>query len=160
MATTLETQKRIASRILKCGTSRIWIEPDAVNEVATAMTAGDVRKFIGLGYIKEAPAKGNSRSRHDYRVSQVKKGRRRGYGSRKGAGGARQNQKELWIAHVRAQRKILQSLLAEKIIDREKFRNYYAMLKPGNFKSKAHLLTYLKEQGISFSKKGKKKAAK
>ena len=160
MATTLETQKRIASRILKCGTSRIWIEPDAVNEVATAMTSGDIRKFIGLGFIKARPEKGNSTGRRKYRDSQVAKGRRRGYGSRKGRKGARTHSKEHWICQIRAQRKVLQELRAEKIIDNEQFRKFYHLLKSGNFKSKSYLLTYLKEQGINLSKKSKKKAAR
>lgn len=155
MATTLETQKRIASKILKCGRSRIWFDPDAVNEVATAMTAGDIRKYIGLGFIKEEPVKGNSKGRHDYRRAQVAKGRRRGYGSRKGKKGARQNKKEHWIMQIRAQRNLLKDLLSEKIITNEQFRKFYSLLKPGNFKTKAYLLTYLKEQGIKFSKKQK-----
>ena len=160
MATTLETQKRIASRILKCGVSRIWFEPDAVNEVSSAMTAGDVRKFIGLGFIKELPVKGNSTGRKAYRASQVSKGRRKGHGSRSGKAGARANTKEHWMKQIRAQRNLLQELKADKTLDSSKFRASYAMLKPGNFKSKSYLLSYLKESGMMVSKKSAKRANK
>ncbi len=160
MATTLETQKRIASRILKCGTTRIWVDPDAVNEVATAMTAGDVRKFIGLGFIREIPIVGNSRARNRFRVSQVSKGRRRGYGSRKGAAGARTPGKETWIKQVRAQRRLLQQLRSEKLLDDGQFRKLYSLLKAGTFKSKAYLLLYMKEHGIILKKSTKKKGKK
>src|SRR3989344_3988766 len=155
MPTTLETQKRLASRILKCGVTRVWIEPEAANEVATAMTAGDVRKFIGLGFIKERPVKGNSSGRLKHRHAQVAKGRRRGHGSRQGKQGARSNKKDRWIRQIRAQRKLLNELRDDKILTREQFRSYYAQLKPGTFKSKAYVLTYLKEQGIKLSQ-GKK----
>ncbi len=156
MATTLETQKRIAARILKCGTSRIWISPDAANEVATAMTSGDVRKYIGLGFIKEIPVVGVSRGRFRYRKLQVQQGRRRGYGSRTGAKFARTPGKERWMRQIRAQRRLLHELRSEKIITYEQFRKLYAQLKSGAFKSKAYLLGYLKEQGIKFKKRVKK----
>ena len=156
MATTLETQKRIASRILKCGKTRIWIDPDAVNEVATAMTAGDIRKYIGLGFIKEIPVVGISRGRFRYRKAQVKKGRRRGHGSRAGAKYARTPRKEMWVRQIRAQRRLLQELRADKTLSDEQFRKIYAQLKSGIFKNKAHLLVYLKEQGIKFKKRAKR----
>ncbi|HIK00499.1 TPA: 50S ribosomal protein L19e [archaeon] len=156
MATTLETQKRIAARILKCGTSRIWIDPDAVNEVATAMTSGDVRKYIGLGFIKEIPVIGISRGRFRHRKLQFKKGRRRGYGSRSGAKFARTPGKEKWMRQIRAQRRLLQELRTEKTISNDQFRKIYTQLKSGIYKSKAHLLAYLKEQGVKFKKRTKK----
>ena len=157
MATTLETQKRLAARILKCGTSRIWIDPDAVNEVATAMTAGDIRKYIGLGFIREIPVVGISSGRQRHRVAQRKNGRRRGYVSRNGTSGARLHKKENWMKQIRAQRRLLQELRSENIIAPGKFRKFYSKLKPGNFKSKAYLLLYLKEQGIKLKKKAKSK---
>jgi len=160
MATTLTTQKRIASRIMKCGTTRIWIDPDAVNEVATAMTAGDIRKYMGLGFIKEIPVVGNSHARHRLRHAQIAKGRRRGYGSRKGAAGARAPGKDHWMKQIRAQRRLLQDLRTDKLINDELFRKLYAQLKAGTFKSKAYLLLYLKEQGIKLSKKTAKKGKK
>lgn len=157
MATTLETQKRLASRILDCGTSRIWIDPEAVKEISTAMTAGDIRKYIGLGFIRERQIIGNSRGRNKDRKAQVKKGRRHGFGSRKGASGARAPTKEHWIKQIRAQRKLLQGLRTDAVINNGQFRKFYSTLKAGNIKSKAHLLTFLKEQGVSFSKKEGKK---
>ncbi len=140
---------------MKCGTSRIWIDQDAVNEVATAMTAGDVRKYIGLGFIKEIPVVGNSRRRMRFRDSQVRKGRRRGYGNRKGAAGARTPGKEHWMKQIRGQRRLLQELRETKVVNDELFRKLYSQLKAGTFKSKAHLLIYLKEQNILSKKKTK-----
>lgn len=143
----MKTQKRIASKILKCGATRIWIDPDEIEEVAGAMTRGDIRKFIGLGFIKAKPNVGVSRGRTRKKEAQKAKGRRRGHGKRKGANTARLSKKERWMIKIRAQRKLLRELRDSEKIDRKLYRRAYLLSKAGTFKSKAHMLTFLKEEG-------------
>jgi len=140
----MNTQKRIASKILKVGITRVWIDPEA-EDVSEAMTRGDVRKFIGLGLIKAKPKKGNSRGRVRKRIAQKKKGRGGGFGKRKGPKTARSTRKEQWMQRVRAQRKILRHMRDSKKITIEQYRKAYSRASAGTLKTKAHVLNYLKE---------------
>ena len=36
---TLKYQKNVAARILKCGKSRVWLNPSRINDVSEAITA-------------------------------------------------------------------------------------------------------------------------
>jgi len=135
----------MAAKILKAGKSRIWINPEAVEEVSGAMTRGDIRKFIGLGMIKAKQKVGVSRGRARKRQAQKKKGRQRGQGRRKGSAGARLSKKQKWMQKIRAQRVLLKKLRDEEKISTRIYRKTYRLAKAGTFKSRAHLITYLKE---------------
>jgi len=141
----MKIQKRMAAKILKAGKSRIWIDPEAGEEVSGAMTRGDIRKFIGLGIIKAKPKVGVSRGRARKRLGQKKKGRQRGHGRRKGSAGARLSKKQKWMLKIRAQRVLLKKLRDEEKISTRIYRKTYRLAKAGTFKSRAHLITYLKE---------------
>ncbi len=93
----LKNQKRMAADILGCGHSRVWIDPNQIEDVADAITRADIRKAIEAGSIRALPKTGVSRGRARYRLAQKSKGRRRGQGSRKGTAGARTPRKERWI---------------------------------------------------------------
>ena len=139
----LRLQRRIAAEILKCGKNRIWIDPNALEEISTAATKEDVRKLIEDGVIKKKPIKGISRARIKKRKMQRKKGRRRGHGSRKGRKTARMPRKRLWIIRIRAIRRRLKYLRDTGEIDRRTYRILYRKAKGGEFRSVAHLNTYL-----------------
>jgi|TARA_Y100000310_G_C20691787_1_gene822766 large subunit ribosomal protein L19e len=142
----MKTQKRIAAKVLKVGKSKIWIDPEQVEEVSAAMTRGDVRKFIGLGMIKAKPKVGNSRARINKRKAQKKKGRQRGQGKRKGSANSRLLQKAKWMSKIRAQRSFLKKLRDEEKITTAVYRKTYRLAKAGTFKSRAHVKTYLMEK--------------
>jgi large subunit ribosomal protein L19e len=141
----MKTQKRLAAKILKIGKSKVWIDPEAKEEVAGAMTRGDIRKYIGLKMIKAKPKVGNSRSRIRKRAIQKKKGRQRGHGRRRGSANSREAKKDKWMMKIRAQRSILKKLRDEEKITTSVYRKTYRLAKAGTFKSRAHILTYLKE---------------
>lgn len=141
----MKTQKRLAAEILKTGTSRVWIDPDMIEEIEGAMTRGDIRKYVGLGLIKAKIAKSNSRGRVRARQTQKKKGRRRGHGKREGGKKARLSKKQIWMRKIRAQRKTLKELRTGGKIDKKTYRKTYSLSTAGTFKSKAHMITYLKE---------------
>lgn len=144
----LRNQKRMAAEILGCGINRVWIDPNAVDELVNAVTREDIRNAIAAGVIKAKRVKGNSRGRIRYKQHQREKGRRRGIGSREGAKYARMPRKLRWMQTIRAVRALLKTLRENKKIDRKNYRKLYYQAKGGVFKSKAHLRMQLKAQGI------------
>lgn len=52
---TLKMQRRIAAELLKCGENRVWIDPEKVDEVASAITREDIRRLIKEGVIRKNP---------------------------------------------------------------------------------------------------------
>lgn len=141
-------QKRMAAKILKCGVSRIWIDPKRVAEVNEAITNADIRRLIKNGVIVKKPKIGISSGRKNKIRKQKQKGRRKGHGSRKGALGARSPRKREWIKRIRGIRAFLKQLRDEKKIDNLKYRDLYKKAKGGFFRSKAHVKHYLEREGI------------
>lgn len=144
----LKMQKRMASEILGVGESRIWMDPDRVGEISTAITRDDVKRLISNGAIKKKPQTSVSRGRARKSQEQKKKGRQSGPGSRKGPKGSRKPQKKEWISKVRPLRRRLKELRAEGKIDSSVYRKLYRKVKGGAFRSKSHLETHLKDKGI------------
>ena len=144
----VSVQRRIAAEILKCGIERVWINPTQLDRVKMAMSKDDIRALIKEGVIKKKQKKGISSARVKKLKEQRKKGRRRGPGSRRGAAGARTPQKEKWMATIRALRKTLKQLRDTGKIDRKVYRKLYRMAKGGAFRSRGHLLLYMKEHEL------------
>jgi len=63
----ISNQKRMAAQILskkegrEVGVHRVWINPDYLDEVSTAVQKADIRQLIDEGLIKARPIKGTSR---------------------------------------------------------------------------------------------------
>jgi len=144
----LRLQRRLAAQILKCGENRVWIDPNALEDVSSASTKDDIRELIESGVIKRKPVKGISRARINARKAQRRKGRRRGHGRRKGKKTARMPRKELWMTRIRAIRRRLRYLRDSGVIDRRTYRMLYMKAKGGEFRSVSHLNAYLQTQGI------------
>ena len=144
----LRNQRRLAAEALKCGENRVWIDPEEIEEVEKAVTRRDIRNLIKQGFIKARKKQGVSRGRARKLHAQQKKGRRRGYGSRKGTAYARLPKKRRWIRTIRPIRAYLRELKKEKLIDKSMYRKYYIRAKGGEFKSKHHLKTHLIMEGI------------
>jgi len=139
----LRLQRRLAAQILDCGVNRVWIDPNALDEVAAAATKDDVRELMVRGLIKRKPVQGVSRARINKRRAQKRKGRRRGHGRRKGKKTARLSRKRAWILRVRALRKRLRELKEQNVIDRRTYRILYRKVKGGEFRSVSHLNAYI-----------------
>jgi len=86
--------KEIASDELKVGSSRVWIDTNSTEKVLDATSREDVRKLIALHVIQRKNKKSNSNNRLKKRISQLKKGRRKGPGSVKGTKYARYPKKK------------------------------------------------------------------
>jgi large subunit ribosomal protein L19e len=143
----LKNQKRMAADILDCGHSRVWIDPNRIEDVADAITRADIRKAIDAGSIRVLPQTGVSRGRAKHILAQKAKGRRRGQGSRKGTAGARTPTKRKWIQTIRPIRATLRDLKDSGKIPRSIYRKFYRKSKGGMFRSRRSLLLHLKTEG-------------
>lgn len=143
----LKNQKRLAAAVMKVGASRVRIDPDRGEEVATAVTRADVRKLVEGGVITAVQKTGVSRGRGRKLDVQKAKGRRTGPGSRKGAANARRPRKESWVMRIRALRDELSILREKGAIDVAVYRDYYVRAKGGQFRSRAHMKSHMKTEG-------------
>ena len=147
MTMDLKNQKRIAAQMLKCGESRVWIDPNRTEDVADAITRSDVRTLISSGTITARQKRGVSRGRANYLMTKKRKGRRTGQGSRKGSKHARKPSKERWQQTIRPTRQRLKELRDDGVIDTRTYRKYYLRAKGGVFKSRPHLDSHLRAEG-------------
>ena len=61
--TNLTNQRRLASRIMKVGHNRVWIDPQRIEDVESAITREEVRKLVHEKVIAATPIQGVSRGR-------------------------------------------------------------------------------------------------
>ena len=148
MTMDLKYQKRVAAELLTCGESRVWIDPNRAEDVADAITRSDVRTLIASGTIAAKQKRGVSRGRANYRKAQKAKGRRSGQGSRRGRKHARKPSKETWMQAIRPIRRRLKELRDEGTIDTGTYRKYFLQAKGGVFKSRSHLDSHLRSEGV------------
>jgi len=134
----MNLQKKIAAKILKCGENRVWIDPTN-DKVRTAITRNDVRRFIKEGIIKKLPEK---------KKAKLEEKRQQRRGSIKGSIGARETKKTKWLKAVRPQRKLLKELKSKNKLNPHSYRVIYKLVKGNFFRSKAHLMTYLKDKKL------------
>ena len=139
-------QKRLASRILKCGISRVRVEP--AKEVGEALTREDVRGLIQKGLIWKVQKRGASRSHSRFVMSQKARGRRIGRGSRKGTKKSRNPPKDNWMSTIRAMRRLLEGLKVSGRIDNKAYRELYMKAKGGFFRNRQHMLLYMRDTGL------------
>jgi len=138
----IKTQKKLASKILKCGKKKVWVDSNNREEIKKAITKVDVRRLIKKGYIKKKKTNEQSRARSIKNLRQKKLGRKKGPGKKKGK---KQSGKKEWIKNIRAQRKYLKELRDIGKISKSQYRKLYLMAKGGRFRSKSHLTLYMKE---------------
>ncbi|MBU2637555.1 MAG: 50S ribosomal protein L19e [Nanoarchaeota archaeon] len=153
----LSNKKRIASRLLKVGTTRVWFDPDRLQEIKEAITKDDLRKLIKDLAIQAKQSFGISKFRARKLAAQKRKGRKTGLGSRKGTKHARLPKKKAWMAKVRSQRDFLSELKEKGLVESAAYRKAYLMSKGGFFRSIRHIKTYLGEHEMFVKKAGKKR---
>jgi len=140
----LTLQKRLAADLLKVGRTRVWLDPEKMDDIKNAITRADVRKLINRGYIKA--------TREKIKKTKPKK-KKRNVGRRKGAAGARLSSKRKWINTVRPLRRMIKELRDTNKIDKATYRKLYLSVKAGTFRSRAHLRLHLQQRGIISEKK-------
>jgi len=139
--------KELAARILKCGTNRVYLSPDAEsnNKIVEAMTKDDIRTLIAERIIKKRAAVDQSMGRARALKVQMKKGRRRGKGKRTGTKKTRTEQRDTWIGKVRAQRRMLRELRVSnpKAVEEKGYQDIYRKIKGNYFKGKNYVKDYV-----------------
>lgn len=133
-------QKRLASKVLKVGVSRVWIDPENREDVEKAITKWDIRKLAKRGIIKALPEK-----LHRPKERTKKK---RGLGSRKGKKYSIVPRKRRWISTIRPLRRFLKELKSSGEIDNRTYRRIRLLAKGGMFRSRSHLRTYLEQHDL------------
>ena len=146
--TNLRGQRRLAAQILKVGQNRVWIDPQRMDDVEAAITREEVKKLIHEKIITALPEKGVSRARAKIIQKKKKKGRRKGAGSKTGAGHARVSKKEAWMSRIRSLRKRLRELKATRVVTETTYRKMYSVAGSGRFESVAELERYLKAHDL------------
>ena len=144
----LKSQRKLASKMLKVGENRVWMDPERTEDIEIAITRQDVRKLIHEGAISPKPKTGISRSRVKIYHSQRKRGRHRGSGKRTGKKTARVSGKELWMGRIRSIRNKLKELRRRRIISSLTYRRLYLLAKGGTFEDVPHLIRYVETQGM------------
>jgi len=140
--------RRMAASILKVGESRVWIDPERMEDVEGAITRDEVRRLVHEGAIRRRPEDAQSKGRLRARRAQERRGRRRGHGTRKGASGARTRHEREWVARVRAQRRLLKRLREEGSVTRSTYRALYMKVKGGAFPGVRALRSYAEASGL------------
>ena len=144
----LNTQKKLAAKVANVGLGRVSLDTTRLDEIKEAITKADIAALIKKGAIKIFPASRPSRQRAKFRLAQKKKGKRKGHGTRRGARGARQGKKSLWVIKIRVLRGALQNLRAKKMISLETFHDAYAKAKGGFFRDRGHMMFYLNQSNL------------
>jgi large subunit ribosomal protein L19e len=141
----LKSQRRLAAKILKVGQNRVWIDPERISDVETAITREEIKKLVHEKAILSLPEKGISRSRARILHAKKKKGLRKGPGKRSQP---RLAKKEVWMKKIRALRRRLRELKEKRIITESVYRQYYKMAGSGVFESIAELERHIEAKGL------------
>ncbi|MFH0748457.1 MAG: 50S ribosomal protein L19e [Candidatus Bathyarchaeota archaeon] len=139
----LKSQKRLASKILKVGVNRVWINPEKTDYVEGVITRTEIRKLTHEGTIRVLSEKGVSRVRAKIIHEKKKRGLRKGPGSKKGRSTARTPRKKSWENRIRAIRRHLRGLRERRIIQQDAYRKLYLLAKGGAFPDVSHVEQYI-----------------
>ncbi len=145
----LSTQRRLAADVMKCGETRVWMDPQFEDEISLAITRDDIRRLVDEGAIQRKPIRGVSRGRARFNLRQKRKGQRVGAGTKKGKSTAKLSGKDRWMMKIRPMRKELRKLRSEGKISPRVYRDLYLKAKGNAFRNTAHLRTYISERRLS-----------
>jgi large subunit ribosomal protein L19e len=142
--TNLTNQRRLASQILKVGKNRVWIDPQRIDDIESAITREEVRKLVHEKAILANPIKGVSRGRAKVIQAKKRRGRRKGPGSKSGSPRAVVSKKEVWMIKIRSLRRKLRELKANRTITEANYRELYMIAGSGRFTSIVDMVRYAK----------------
>jgi len=144
----LKSQRRLAADIMKVGEGRVWIDPERIDYVETAITREEIRKLIHEKVVRSLPEKGVCRVRARVLAKKRKKGLRRGPGGKSGGARSKISKKHAWMNRIRPLRKRMCELKDSRAITESNYRKLYDMSESGVFESKADLERYIKTHDL------------
>ncbi len=144
MVVNLKTKKRLVSRVVGVGQSRIKFDSERSDDIADAITRANIRGLITAGAITIKAASGTSRGRAQYK--KLQKGKRgTTTGSKKGRKGARVGKKEVYVIRTRALRYRLKVAKERKEITNPEFWILYRKIGGNTVRNIAHLRSLIDE---------------
>ncbi len=144
MVVNLKAKKRLASRVTGVGIHRIKFDTDHLDDVADAITRENIRSLITANTIRVKSFTGTSKGRAHVKKAQRNK-RATTQGSKKGRKGARVGKKEVYVAHVRALRRLLKIAKDRKDLTNPEFWTLYKKVGGNTVRNKAHLRALMEE---------------
>lgn len=140
----LRAKKRLAARVTGVGVHRIKFDTDHLDDIADAITRQNIRSLITANTIKIKPFTGTSRGRAQEKKDQRNK-RGTTQGSKQGRKGARVGKKEVYVAKVRALRRLLKIAKDRKDLTNPEFWILYKKVGGNTVRNKAHLILLMEE---------------
>ena len=140
----LKAKKRLAARVTGVGVHRIRFDTDHLDDIADAITRENIRSLITANTIKIKSFTGTSKGRaHDKKAQRNKRGTTQG--SKQGTKGARVGKKEVYVAKVRALRRLLKIAKDRKDLTNPEFWTLYKKVGGNTVRNKAHLRLLMEE---------------
>ena len=144
MVVNLKAKKRLAARVTGVGVHRIRFDTDHLDDVADAITRENIRSLITANTIRIKSFTGTSKGRaHAKKAQKNKRGTTQG--AKKGRKGARVGKKEVYVAKVRALRRLLKIAKDRKDLTNPEFWILYKKVGGNTVRNKAHLRTLMDE---------------
>jgi large subunit ribosomal protein L19e len=140
----LKAKKRLVARVTGVGIHRVKFDSDHLDDVADAITRENIRSLITAKKIKIKSIVGTSRGRAHTKKSQKNK-RGTTQGSKQGRKGARVGKKEVYVAKVRALRRLLKIAKDRKELTNPEFWILYKKVGGNTVRNKAHLRTLMED---------------
>jgi large subunit ribosomal protein L19e len=138
MVVNLKAKKRLAARVTGVGVHRIKFDTDHLDDIADAITRENIRSLITANTIKIKSFTGTSRGRaHEKKAQRNKRGTTQG--KKQGRKGARVGKKTVYVAHVRALRRLLKIAKDRKDLTNPEFWILYKKVGGNTVRNKAHL---------------------
>lgn len=144
MVVNLKAKKRLVSRVTGVGIHRVKFDADHLDDIADAITRANIRSLITANTIKIKSITGTSKGRaHAKKAQRNKRGTTQG--SKQGRKGARVGKKEVYVAKVRALRRLLKIAKDRKDLTNPEFWALYKKVGGNTVRNKAHLRTLMEE---------------
>jgi len=140
----LKAKKRLVARVTGVGIHRIRFDTDHLTDIADAITRENIRSLITANTIRIKSFTGTSKGRaHTKKAQKNKRGTTQG--SKKGSKGARVGKKTVYVAKVRALRRLLKIAKDRKDLTNPEFWALYKRVGGNTVRNKAHLRTLMDE---------------
>jgi large subunit ribosomal protein L19e len=140
----LKAKKRLAARVTGVGVHRIRFDTDHLDDIADAITRENIRSLITANTIRIKSFTGTSKGRaHEKKDQKNKRGTTQG--SKQGRKGARVGKKEVYVAKVRALRRLLKIAKDRKDLTNPEFWALYKKVGGNTVRNKAHLRLLMEE---------------
>lgn len=144
MVVNLKAKKRLVARVTGVGVHRVKFDSDHLDDIADAITRANIRSLITANTIKIKSITGTSKGRaHTKKAQRNKRGTTQG--SKQGKKGARVGKKRVYVAKVRALRRLLKIAKDRKDLTNPEFWMLYKKVGGNTVRNKAHLRTLMEE---------------